>query len=111
MPAAMNRLPLLLAAASLTATPAFAAPTLLIDRANGVQVGANGQIERFTGLLIGRDGRVVKLLKAGAPRPRAARRIDLGGATLLPGLIDAHGHVIDSPGGGGGLGLVAIEST
>ena len=105
MPTAMRTIPLLLAA-SLTAAPALAAPTLLIDHANGLQVSAAGKIERFTGLLIGGDGRVVKVLKVGAPRPPAAQRIDVHGATLLPGLIDAHGHVM-----GLGQGLLALDVT
>jgi predicted amidohydrolase YtcJ len=35
--------------------------------------------------------------------------VDGKGQTLLPGLIDAHGHVIDSPGGGPGLGLLLLQ--
>ena len=31
------------------------------------------------------------------------------GRTLLPGLIDAHGHVVDSPGQGMGLGLTLLR--
>ena len=92
---------------------ALAAPALadtLIDNANGVQVDAAGKLQHFTGIVIGDDGKVRRLLIKGQKRPfKIARRIDAGGKTLLPGLIDAHGHVIDSPGGGGGLGLVLLQ--
>ena len=100
--------PIALATSLLAASPAPA--DTLIDNANGVQVGANGQVQRFTGLVIGDDGKVKRLLLKGHKRPaRVERRIDAGGKTMLPGLIDAHGHVIDSPGGGGGLGLVLLQ--
>ncbi|WP_423142186.1 amidohydrolase family protein [Parablastomonas sp. CN1-191] len=42
------------------------------------------------------DGRVVSLVTQGGARPAipgGARRIDLGDATILPGLIDMHVHV------------------
>ena len=95
-------------AALLAASPATA--DTLIDNANGIQVGVNGKLQRFTGIVIGDDGKVKLLLAKGQKRPfRIARRIDAGGKTMLPGLIDAHGHVIDSPGGGGGLGLVLLQ--
>ncbi|MDQ3144919.1 MAG: amidohydrolase [Pseudomonadota bacterium] len=93
----------LLAAAALliAASPAFA--DTLIDNANGIQVGADGKLQRFTGLVIGEDGRVVKLLGEGEARPGDAdERIDAGGRTLLPGLIDAHGHIM-------GLGFGALQ--
>jgi len=96
---AMKRLFFLLLAA-LCASPALA--DTLIDNANGLQVGADGKLQRFTGLIVGDDGRVKRLLSAGDARPSAALRFDAGGKTLLPGLIDAHGHVI-------GLGLSAIQ--
>jgi predicted amidohydrolase YtcJ len=83
----------LLIAALLALVPSPALADTLIDNANGLQVGADGSIERFTGLLIGGDGKVVRTLRDGEPRPRADRRVDAGGRTLLPGLIDAHGHV------------------
>jgi len=95
------RIPLLAASALLLAAPAFA--DTLIDNANGIQVDAAGKLQRFTGLVIGRDGRVVRLLASGEARPAGVEaRIDAKGRTLLPGLIDAHGHVM-------GLGLGAIQ--
>src|SRR5258706_11757613 len=40
------------------------------------------------------DGRVTAIDEAEGPLPADAR--DLGGATVLPGLIDAHCHVLSS---------------
>src|SRR5690348_8057129 len=79
-----------------TALLASAAPaTTLIDHANGIQVDPSGHLQHFTGLLIGDDGKVARLLAAGEPRPKATITIDEHGWTLLPGLIDSHGHVIE----------------
>src|SRR4051794_35006420 len=87
------RIRLLALTAALLASPAFA--DTLIDHANGIQVDAKGRLQHFTGLLIGDDGKVVRLLGAKDPRPKTTNMIDAGGRTLLPGLIDAHGHVMD----------------
>src|SRR3954454_13616351 len=78
---------------ALLASPASAAT--LIDHANGIQVDPAGHIQHFTGILVGDDGKIVGLLHAGEARPKAARTIDVHGQTVLPGLIDAHGHVTD----------------
>jgi predicted amidohydrolase YtcJ len=86
--------------AALLASPAFA--DTLIDHANGIQVGADGAIARFDGLLVGDDGKVVRVLRKGEARPKADATIDAKGRTLLPGLIDAHGHVTD-------LGFSALQ--
>ena len=93
------------------ALPAPAIADTLIDNANGIQVDSEGRIERFTGLVIGEDGKVVRLIRAGDEKQPAkiTSRIDVGGRTLLPGLIDAHGHVVDSPGQGMGLGLTSLR--
>ena len=83
---------LILLAAATCAAPASA--DTLIDNANGVQVAADGKLERFTGLLIGNDGKVKQVLRGERFKlPPGTRVIDAGGRTMLPGLIDAHGHV------------------
>lgn len=91
----------LAAIAVLLASPALA--DTLIDNARGIQVGPDGQLQRFTGLVISDKGKVVQVLRNGqvAVMP-IAHRVDAGGRTLLPGLIDAHGHVM-------GLGLAALQ--
>src|SRR5689334_24443957 len=83
----------LLLAAALLASPAFS--NTLVEHANGIQVDAAGHLQHFTGLLIGDDGKVLRLLKAGDPLPNATTTVDAHGQTLTPGFIDAHGHVIE----------------
>jgi predicted amidohydrolase YtcJ len=83
-----------------------AAAEILIDDANGLQVGADGKLQHFTGLVISDDGRVARTLGAGDARPAGATRIDVHGRTLLPGLIDAHGHVMAL-----GLGALQLDLT
>jgi predicted amidohydrolase YtcJ len=87
-------------AAALLASPSLA-DTVVIN-ANGIQVDAAGHLQHFTGLQIGDDGKVVRTFHAGDVLPRSATTIDAGGRTLLPGLIDAHGHVVD-------LGFAALH--
>ena len=103
--------PIALATALVAAASSPALADTLIHNANGVQVDAAGKLERFVGLIIGDDGKVVQLIRADDEKQpaRISRRIDAGGKTLLPGLIDAHGHVVDSPGNGMGLGLASLQ--
>jgi predicted amidohydrolase YtcJ len=86
--------------AALLASPAFS--STLIDHANGIQADANGRVQHFTGLLIGDDGKVVRVLGPGDARPKATTVVDAQRRTLLPGLIDAHGHVTE-------LGFAALQ--
>jgi hypothetical protein len=92
---------LLALAAALLASPAFA--DTLISNVNGIQVGSDGKLQHFDRLLIGDDGKVLRILNGlDDVRVNARERIDGGGRTLLPGLIDAHGHVL-------GLGFSALQ--
>ncbi|WP_442679291.1 amidohydrolase [Sphingomonas sp. ASY06-1R] len=98
----------LLAATPLSARKRLPAPEIpvtpqgLVDNVNGYTIDGQGNLERFSGLLIGRDGRVVKLLHEGDARPeRPDFRLDGQHRTLLPGLNDAHGHI-------SGLGFQAL---
>jgi predicted amidohydrolase YtcJ len=88
-------------ALALIAAPAHA--DALIDNVNGLTLAKDGKVERFTGLLIDKDGRIAKLLQRGDKRPDRGLdfRYDGKGRVLMPGLIDAHGHVM-------GLGLKAM---
>ena len=86
--------------ALLAASPAFA--DTLVDHANGLQVGADGKLQHFTGVLIGDDGRVKRLLHGEKMKLANTIVVDAGGRTMLPGLIDAHGHVM-------GLGFAALQ--
>lgn len=83
----------LAAGAALLASPAW--PNTLIDHANGIEVDAQGHLQHFTGILISDEGKVLRLLRAGEVRPAARSRVDLAGRTVLPGIIDAHGHVME----------------
>jgi hypothetical protein len=89
----MKRPVIIALVAALLASPAFA--DTLIDNANGIQVDGSGKLQHFTGLVIGNDGKVVKVLKAGDARPKADSVVDAQGKTLLPGFIDGHGHVME----------------
>ncbi|HEX5257914.1 MAG TPA: amidohydrolase [Sphingomicrobium sp.] len=81
-------------AAVLLATPAW--PNTLIDNVNGIQVGPNGALERFRALLIDNSGKVIRTIEANELDDLdVQRRIDEHGQTLLPGFIDAHGHVME----------------
>src|SRR3954470_13590369 len=92
---------LLALAAGLLASPAF--PDTLISNVNGIQVDTSGKLQHFGSLLVGDDGRVKQVMANRAPRlSKADRLINGEGRTLLPGLIDAHGHVL-------GLGFSALQ--
>ncbi|MEZ5708274.1 MAG: amidohydrolase family protein [Blastomonas sp.] len=67
----------------------------LIDNVNGFTLDEKGKVKTFTGLVIDDDGRVLKLLQRRDERPeKLDYRLDGDGKTLMPGLIDAHGHVM-----------------
>lgn len=88
----MKRMIWALAGASLAA-PALA--DTLVDNVEGLTIDAKGGLERFTGLVIGNDGRVVQVLHRGDKRPaRVDYQIDGKGRVMMPGLIDSHAHVM-----------------
>jgi len=76
-----------------------AAPALadgLVDNVNGLTVDGTGGLVHFDGLVIDKEGRVVTRLRPGDPRPeRPDYRFDGKGRTLIPGFVDAHGHVME----------------
>ncbi|MDF0489053.1 amidohydrolase family protein [Sphingomonas sp. H39-1-10] len=91
----------LVALVALAPTPAFA--DALVDNVNGMTLDKDGRVIRFNALLISPDGKVLKLLQAGDKRPeRLDWRADEKGKVLLPGFVDAHGHVMS-------LGFRALE--
>jgi len=79
-----------LAFASLpAASPARA--DVLIDNVNGLTVDRDGKVGRFTGLLVGDDGRIEQVLQRGDKRPsKVDYKVDGKGRAVIPGLIDAH---------------------
>ncbi|WP_395405243.1 amidohydrolase [Pseudoduganella sp. UC29_106] len=97
----------LFAAAAIAATScAIAAHAgTVIENANGYTLNANNQLVRFTALAFDDKGRIVAVGSARevARKAMGYTRIDLHGKTVLPGLIDAHGHVF-------GLGSIATSA-
>ncbi len=84
-----------LAATSLLALAAPAWADTLIDNVDGVTIDAEGKVKRFTGLVFDEEGKVVQVLARGEERPRVDYRLDGEGQVMLPGMIDAHVHVMD----------------
>jgi imidazolonepropionase-like amidohydrolase len=72
-------------------------------QADTVVITAGKMIDVLTGHVIEHpqvvvtDGRISAVGSGGAPLPADARRIDLPGMTLLPGLIDMHTHLTSDP--------------
>src|SRR3982751_2556775 len=100
-PPPMHKSLLAIAAACL---PSPAWSDTLVDNVNGIQAAPDGSIQHFRALVIGGDGKVRQVLE----HPELVRlsgitqHVDGHGRTLLPGLIDAHGHVL-------GLGFGALQ--
>ncbi len=88
-----------------TAALALSAPALadtLVDNVEGLTIDGTGGVERFNGLLIGDDGRIVQVLHRGDKRPgKVDYFVDGKGQVMVPGMIDSHGHVM-------GLGFSAL---
>ena len=76
-------------------------------RADTVVVTADRMIDVLAGRVVERpqvtitDGRITAVATRGAAVPAGARRVDLPGETLLPGLIDMHVHITSDPRYGG----------
>lgn len=94
---------LLAVVAALLLPPAPALADALVDNVDGMTLDKDGKVIRFSGLLISPDGKVARLLQQGEKRPdKLDWRADMKGKVLLPGFIDAHGHVME-------LGFRALE--
>ena len=84
-----------------------AAADVLVDNVNGYSLDSQGRLFRFAAILVGDDGRVEQLYRQGERRPDRPRfRYDGKGRTLLPGLIDAHGHIMEL-----GIDAMALDLT
>ncbi|RSU75299.1 amidohydrolase [Sphingomonas sp. S-NIH.Pt3_0716] len=112
----------MLAAIAVLALPMPAHASGVIDNVNGIAIGPDGKIFHFGALMIDDEGKVEKLIqgryqepeykpkkpKRGQPWPERPKgpsfKLDAGGKTLIPGLIDAHGHVM-----GLGLSLITLD--
>ncbi|MEI6486497.1 MAG: amidohydrolase family protein [Sphingomonadales bacterium] len=74
------------------------AETVVITAARMLDVASGTMIEKP--LIVAVDGRITSVGRqgdGGAAPPKAARRLDLGNLTLLPGLIDMHVHLTSDP--------------
>jgi predicted amidohydrolase YtcJ len=83
-----------LSVAALLSLPAAAAE-LFVDHVNGYTLDGAGKLRRFEAMLVD-QGRVVATGTHAdlAKRAGSAQVLDGKGRTLMPGLIDAHGHVM-----------------
>lgn len=87
-------------------TSAALADTTLITNVNGYTLNAQRQLQQFSALQF-TDDRVDRLFTAGEPLPDSADTvIDGDGQTLIPGLVDSHGHVLNY-----GLSLLRVDLT
>ena len=78
---------------ALLPVPAFADG--LVDNVRGVALDASGRVQRFQGILISPEGKVSKLMQKGDKPPKKLDwRTDMKGAVVMPGFVDAHGHVM-----------------
>jgi predicted amidohydrolase YtcJ len=90
-------------AAALLSAPALA--DTLVTNVDGVTIDEKGEVKRFTGLVIGDDGRIRQVLERSDKRPKDIDyQIDGKGRVLLPGMIDAHLHVM-----GIGVGALTLD--
>lgn len=82
--------------ALLVLAPATQAADLLVSNVNGYTLDSSGKLQHFQALLV--DHRKVVATGTTADLTRRAgeaKVVDGHGRTLLPGLIDAHGHVLE----------------
>ena len=84
----MNRILIAVAAALLFWAQSPAPPTMAI-RAARMIAAVNEQVTAPAVVVIRGD----RIVSVGGPVPADARVVDLGGATLLPGLVDLHTHL------------------
>ena len=92
----MNRLPALLALLAASVFTAAQGPPPIVLRAARLLEVDTGNMLRPGEILV--EGERIKAVGASVDHPANAKIIDLGDATLLPGLIDAHVHLFLHPG-------------
>ncbi len=96
--------------ASLCLAAGIANADTVFSNANGYSSSDNGLI-RFTTMVVADDGRIVATGDDSLAAEHAgAEVVDLGGRTVLPGLIDAHAHVLGLGVLKSGLDLAGIPS-
>ncbi len=83
--------------------PTAHADTVVITADRMIDVLAGRAVDRPQITVV--DGRIAVVGKQGGAVPEGARRVDLPGMTLLPGLIDMHTHITVDPRYSGYRGL------
>ncbi len=73
---------------------AVSAQALLVHNARGLTLDERGRVIRFDAMQVGADGHVLAIGKLSELPVGDMQRVDAGGRVLMPGLIDAHGHVL-----------------
>jgi len=82
--------------------PGSAWADTLVDNINGISVDRQGRVTRFAAMVIDDDGKIARILTRRERRPEGVDfREDGRGRTVIPGMIDAHLHVM-------GLGLAQL---
>jgi predicted amidohydrolase YtcJ len=76
----------------LCSSPALA--DTLVDNVQGETVSAEGRVEAFTAFRFSDGGTILAVYHKGDKLPRAQYRVDGKGRVVLPGLIDAHLHLL-----------------
>jgi len=98
-------------AAATPAMPAAAAESVVVTAARMVDALGGAVVE--DPVVVITDGRIVSVVGRGGARPlipAGAKRIDLPGKTILPGLIDMHVHLTSLAEIGGYRGLQYTDS-
>jgi imidazolonepropionase-like amidohydrolase len=72
--------------------PASTKAQLTVLRHVAVIDGSGGTPQRDASIVIAGD-RIRAIIKAGAPTPRGATFIDLSGKTIMPEIVNVHGHL------------------
>jgi hypothetical protein len=85
--------PLVLSMLSVSATKAANGDPQTVILAHVRLIDGTGAPAKDNMFVAIRDGRIVGVTKAGSDAPASARVIDYSGKTVMPGLINAHGHL------------------
>ncbi|MEP1420710.1 MAG: amidohydrolase family protein [Erythrobacter sp.] len=84
----------LVAGAALIAAPVLA--DTVVYNVDGVTIDEEGKVKRFTELVFDDEGLITHVLERGEERPEGIDfAMDGKGQVMLPGMIDAHVHVMD----------------
>lgn len=97
-------------AIALAGIPGAAHADALIDNINGITLDRDQRVIHFKAMVIDASGKIVRLVAPNEEPPKRTKknpgpiydwRADMKGRVVVPGMIDAHGHVM-------GLGLAAL---